>query len=135
MKKRNMLLVGALAILLAGCLAIWLTIPKHKINLASFEKIDDGMSLKQVEEILRVPPGDYLTQPIDFVHIDVPAKGTQREWHGDDGLILVWFDERGVVCEKEFIPAWWEPESFVDRFRRWLGLGGMRKTVTRPIEA
>ena len=39
------------------------SVPKHNINPASLEKIENGMTLADVEAILGVPSGDYTTGP------------------------------------------------------------------------
>ena len=63
-RKRRLLWFGlATGIVLVVYLVMRPGVPKHNINLASLEKIENGMTLADVEAILGVPSGDYTTGP------------------------------------------------------------------------
>jgi len=62
--KRKLLWVGITAgLVLAVYFVMRPSVPKHNINPASLEKIENGMTLADVEAILGVPSGDYTTGP------------------------------------------------------------------------
>jgi hypothetical protein len=59
-RRRRLLLVGLGALALLGCgLIVWLTYPRHRLNQASYERIEVGMTLEEVEAILGGPAADY----------------------------------------------------------------------------
>src|SRR5262245_24097010 len=71
---RRKAILGMLAFLvcvpIAFVLILWLTAPKHRINLASYGKILAGMTLSQLEAIFGVPPGHYVPgKPPYFFYI------------------------------------------------------------------
>ena len=130
MKKRTCLRFGivclaALAIILVY---LWLTAPKDRINLASFEQISDSMTQADVETILRVPPGKHSSASAmiefkrpdgssDAIAVDeawptdeelqAQGKDTGRRaalWAGDRGMIMILFNADNRVTEKQFIP-------------------------------
>jgi hypothetical protein len=70
---------------------------------ANFDRIKEGMSRAEVEEILG-PAGDYTTGPtyyhsqlsLEWLHLyadELPG----YQWQGDDGTIVVFFDEQVVA--------------------------------------
>jgi hypothetical protein len=85
------------------------------------DRIEIGMTVKEVNRLLAVPPGKYTTGPkVRGVggwpmpwDTDICAEGwkssnfprlTYKAWMADEGLIAVVFDERGIVRDK-----WWGP--------------------------
>jgi hypothetical protein len=116
------LCLALLSILGVGNFAILLTAPSRRsgITKENFDRIRDGMTEAEVEEILGGPPGTYTDRLVV-----VPMEGTsfRRWWVGHEGVItiLVTPDEPPTVCDKKFdtIP----PESLSELFRRrcpWL---------------
>jgi hypothetical protein len=85
----------------------------NKMTRARFEQVKEGMSREDVIRAVGGPPGDYT------IDGGVPDEG-QSYWRCDDGLLVVWFDDRGraVQVDLEVIPR---PETFAEQIRRWLG--------------
>ncbi|MCI0376235.1 MAG: hypothetical protein L0215_01380 [Gemmataceae bacterium] len=119
MKKRRLLWIAATLVLLlgAGYAVLWLTGPGHRINALSFERIQEGMTEKEVEEILGVPAGDYGTKA--HPELTVLPLGDRKRWTSDDAQIVVDFDKRGLVVLKRlgFVRV---GESIWQKLRRWL---------------
>ena len=134
MQKRLLLSLGLLACLLV--VGIWqLMASRHSINRDGWAAIKKGMRQQEVQEILRLPPGDHRTadneSPLDrwfrrhrytadwWGELDSNAK--MVAWESNDGLVEVLFDPDGIV-----VGAWFfEPtpqEQFTDKLYRWLGL-------------
>src|SRR5262249_26860258 len=123
---------------------LWLT--RCGINQRTCDKIEEGMTLAQVEAILGVPPGDYRSGPVvlntQYADIQAFERDTVRAnfesgitkadgvyfrykwWLGDDGYLYVCFSEDGHVVLKELWPGHLESPvlAFFQRLRRWLGL-------------
>jgi hypothetical protein len=120
MKKRlPLLLGGAACLLVAGYfLHAWLT--KTSINRDTFERIEEGMTLKEVEELIGLPPGEYEKSVIYWLEPDFGMRGECKSWSSDDGAITVWVSPEGKVTHKDF----YEPllrENTLDMLRRWVG--------------
>jgi hypothetical protein len=92
----------------------------ERIDEATFDRIEDGITQKEVEALLGQPPGDYKTQRIveDFEY-DLGWPRSHLEWRGNYGTIRVWFDKRERVCRKEFVGTHPLQPSFRDRLNRW----------------
>ena len=144
MKKRIWLRLGLVGLLgLAAFIAyLWLTMPSHRIDRASFEQIAEGMTQAEVEAILRAPPGKHCasTAQVEMKRHDGSSGGIfvneiwdiveehQRElqadqrraavWAGDRGMIIVTFDAADRVVEKHFHDMY--NEGLVTRARNWL---------------
>jgi hypothetical protein len=128
-RKRLLLMVAAaLASLGALGLALWLFWPRSPINRASFERIEVGMTLKQVEALLGGPRRDESTSPVvpdvpqheylpDFGHF----LWRESFWVSDTLGVRVDFDADGRVTRKACIPLRMAESPF-DRLRRWLRL-------------
>jgi hypothetical protein len=132
MRKRLLLSVGLLAaLLLGGYLLLWLTAPRVVVTQETLAKMHVGMTEAEVEELLGGPPGDYTR---DQPALEPPRvlneepRMTMARWAGWDGRIVVFFDHRGRVSEREF---WgWVPgdpfapqkPSPLAKLRRWLGI-------------
>jgi hypothetical protein len=110
MKK---LLIGLVAatLLLSGLL-LALLIPTHcPVNRMACERIEKGMTLTQVEQLLGGPPGDYRTRPIyrerasvistvDYFGPGWPENDEAcsiEAWTGNTGLANVWFSAGTVA--------------------------------------
>src|SRR5947207_2256469 len=92
------LLAGLVALLGAGVLFIYFTDP---INPATFERIQVGMTLEEVQAVLGKPPGYYRTDREPFPK-GFPTRalkpiypGTPKFWVGNSYEIIVWFNEEG----------------------------------------
>ena len=96
---------------------------------ANFERIRDGMTLQEVENLLGGPPGNYSRIPdkeagLWTIDPDRPDLNRQffigREvWSGDELAVAVWFDDQGRVVRKESHQTL--DRGFVQRLRDFLG--------------
>ena len=126
-------LVGLIA-LLGFFTFLWLTMPSHRIDKASFDKIANGMSLQEVESLLRCPPGKHCSNSA-MVELTLPdgSKGGMAVnelfddtdigvrtfiWAGDNGVIVVILDAEKRVEDKQFANMY--AEGFLTKARRWL---------------
>ena len=135
---RRKLLVVATVVVACAVLVLLLVVTrrsaevKNHISHDGFEQIAKGMARQEVEALLGVPPGDYVTEPVHFVRpvgarliedLKMPPAGPETEvtWQGNGGRIVVWFDEQDKVARRVYFPAAWEL-SFIQRLRFRLGL-------------
>jgi len=128
MKKRKWLVLS-LALCFAGALAIWYFLPWLEVFRAHFDRIEKGMTQKQVEELMggagsRSPP--YF-QRVGTLLIESPrfsAGWHAFVWRSDNEHIEVIFDREGKVVEKSFnsfANPFAEPSLWA-RFRQRVGL-------------
>jgi hypothetical protein len=110
-KPRLVALVAAACLgLVLGPAAVLCLAPKPvRINRATYDQISEGMRLEEVEALTGGPPGYYARTSLGSFSIMVAfgsgnsmKPGTQQSWWGDEGLILVGFDDNGTVIWKEF---------------------------------
>jgi hypothetical protein len=132
-KKRRFLWFGmVIGLVLAACFVLRPGVPKHNINLASFEKIKKGMTLAEVEAILGVAAGDYATEPTTS-HCNGWWGPGDKEWVGDEGVISVWFDPQGKIMDKDFSPVSLRPGlNWFERLQMWLGLAEKTERISGP---
>ncbi|MCI0455854.1 MAG: outer membrane protein assembly factor BamE [Gemmataceae bacterium] len=113
--KRDVYLLG-IGIALVACafvLTDHLLRPRPAITQASWERIRPGMSLRQVEDILGAPPGNYTRQCVLldlyggglFMKLDGLGRGTFKEWVGDQGAVQILVDPTGRVVWGRFVPG------------------------------
>jgi hypothetical protein len=136
MKRRFSIAAAAIAVVLLGGLAFQ---QRHRcpITRENFEKIQVGMTEKEVEDILQLPPGDYSTGQVVF---DLPPELFQGDsevdarllllillgkeptigWMGDRAIITVFLDATGRVVSKDFTDVRRKSESILDKLRRWI---------------
>jgi hypothetical protein len=120
------LLFSLAAVLVGLAIGVWLLWPtaSDHINHNSYQKIQEGMSLAQVEHLLGGPPGHYNTRPIGplITEVTMPVGATLQEWVGNDWRISVCLSADASVLFAEIDPVPIRAESVVDRLRRWLRL-------------
>lgn len=130
MMKRRLVWVGiAVCLALAVCLSAWLLSRPHPVNRANFQRIQVGMTLAEVEDILG-PPGDhagviYLSRcrlSGRWPESERDDQGAGFEWMSNEGEIAIWFDEDRRVAKTRF----WEPQVcqppvILDRIHSRLG--------------
>ena len=126
-KPRLFLLAFAACLGVAVFWGVRLLPPRHRINPESFEKIQVGMTLEEVEAILGVPPGDYATKQhvYDLWGGDGVVLGLRHRigWVGDEGAIHVILNPEGSVSHKLWLDLWFIGEvTFLDKLRGWFGL-------------
>ena len=96
-------------------------IPDHSINRDGFNRIEHGMTQREVEEILGKPPGYHAR---DLVWVPVLTIGSPPweepvEWVSDEGAVFAYFREGRVVDIQFAEVGHW---SYFDRLRWQLGL-------------
>jgi hypothetical protein len=126
-RRKRVLLWAGLLVLLAGvgmAGVLWVTPAPSRISHATVERIQPGMAKSEVERLLGGPPGDYTTRPLvslmDSTRLVPPV--TPVRWLGDQGEVAVYFDQEERVSDVVFHPCSEPRETFLARFRRWLGL-------------
>lgn len=132
MRKRLLLFSGLLALaLLGGYLVLWWTAPRHPLGWRGYQKIELGMTERQVEEALGAPPGSHLDLPegekLVYDHAAEVSRGRSEaprglSWVSNEGNLGVAFDEAGRVVGVTFTPLRRANVPLLDRLRRWLGL-------------
>jgi hypothetical protein len=124
MKTRRFLMVtgGPAAVLAAFAFAIFQ--PQSPINEDNFDRIEVGMELKTVENILGLPPGDYTTRPLISEHWMYFLEGRKRgrQWISDTGIINVYFGESWQVASKAYFAVKRKSGNPIAKVCRWLGL-------------
>jgi hypothetical protein len=129
MLSRKSKILALLVICLGlGFFAYRFVTPKPQVNRESYEKIQIGMTMNEVQDIFQAAPGDYSTGPVhlhsvkQIVLAGIFPRGEGNTWRGDDGEFTVWFDNQGVVTFKWVVPGFRAADySFIDKLRRWLG--------------
>jgi hypothetical protein len=148
MRKRLLLMLGCVAsLLLAGFVTLGLTAPKHRITRENFDDIREGMTEKEVEAILGARAGVYSSlcqtgvYPIGrcgdpVLGIDLGKSRGGKEWVTKAFSVYVLFDENGRVAKTYGGDGLLnENGSFLDKFRRWLGMwNGSAATEASPEE-
>jgi hypothetical protein len=103
----------------------WLWIAsKPQVTRARFEQVKEGMSREEVIRTVGGPPGDYregrrpITPDLDrFFGVE------DAYWVCDEGALMLYFDEAGIVTDPWVTDvANCPPSTFTERIRRWLGL-------------
>src|SRR5262249_25485944 len=110
---RRRLLIGfglALLLLLLGYLAAWFAVPGE---MRTFNRIEPGMTLSEVESVIGLPPGDYrsLEQGLKIWTLDDNLAADVRRWRWDNHSIWVAFNWEGKVALKGIDPP---RPSFLD---------------------
>jgi hypothetical protein len=144
MDKRHRLLFGIFFVGAIAVLFLWVLWPKDRLNEKGFDLIQKGMTQKEVEAILGVPPGDYsngavamtpevgsglMFGPGIMVSIHEYLRDTTpREdgccanfWIGNEQAIQVTFDSDGKTVYTQFF-AVYIPRTYLEKLRRMFGL-------------
>ena len=122
--KRLFLIGGFLAACVCLPFGVVAMLPRSGITKASFDGIQEGMTLGEVEEIF----GRQLTQPSvedEIVFQPLWYIGRQRKrishacWHADDGSVVwITFGNDCIIAKQ-----WHQStKTFLDKIRRWLRL-------------
>jgi hypothetical protein len=98
-----------------------------RISQAVCEKIREGMTESDVEELIGAPAGDYTTGPVTRApclgtgYVVVECE-TRKEWISDQGAIVVRFDQNKKVVLAQFSGVTRINESLLSLIRRRLHL-------------
>ena|SRR6516165_1903897 len=109
MKRRFICL--ALAMVLVGVtgFVIFLAVTRDPVNETNFDKIQLDMTKTEVQAILGRETSPELVWGANV-------------WHGRRKVILVSFDNDGLVLNKDIRERGGADEDMIDKFRRWLRL-------------
>jgi hypothetical protein len=115
-KKKRFFLIAILPLTIALTLGVLAMLPPRPgVTKANFDRIQDGMTMAEVEEIFGAYP-----------EFRVGHAGNHKTWRNPNGsLAHIWFDtdlfgENKVwVSEKEWHDS---DETILDKLRRWLHL-------------
>jgi hypothetical protein len=123
MWKRMLLMVCLLALLLLGGFGVCWIKPCHRINEESYASIERGMTLEEVQVLLRSPGRKPFGIGLIFRHVD-EYEAPPLEWRTRDYSIYVGFQD-GTVRWTGLSRYYYleDPEeSVLSRVRRWLGI-------------
>jgi hypothetical protein len=109
MKRRLVWLTLAMFLVVMAGLVVFLAVTRDPINETNFNKIQVGMTKKEVVAILGREAEPEL---IWRAHV----------WYGNKHTILVRIDEQDLVASKDIRERGGADESLIDKFRRWLRL-------------
>ena len=144
MKRKLKWLAIVLAVSLLGFGTALLLWPRDRITVESWQKIQIGMTEKEVAEILGGAGMNYwdawdghaalekeLGRPPFLYEGPTPEEPTNKwpfvvgdrvkVWTGRRGLILIESDRDKNVCWKQFHGVRWINGGILDRLRDWLG--------------
>jgi hypothetical protein len=120
--RRTVLQIGSLAVALVLFSALVLALWPHPsaITPTNAEKIQKGMTLAEVEELLGGAARNESDLPDNFIQdaFVVPNEENKR-WASRDCLVIVEFDASGEVIVSHVIDL---GESLLDRLRAWTRL-------------
>jgi hypothetical protein len=123
--KSKKLLVLLVACLGLGFVSYRFVAPRHHVNREGFERIQVGMHINEVQQILGGPPGDYSTGPAEcdtILIVTGESVGTRKSWLGDEGRLNIWFDNHEMVTDKLLFTGRRVGEtSLLNRLRQWFG--------------
>ncbi|MBI3408537.1 MAG: hypothetical protein HY040_09305 [Planctomycetes bacterium] len=77
---------------------------EHRITRGTFARIEHGMTERDLENLLGVPPGDYgpgLALSYREFGVTAAPSGRWLDWLADDVKIRVYLDEEGAVTDKK----------------------------------
>ena len=129
MTRRRVLLLGAVAVVAALVVAVWMVWPRPSaITEENAAKIQLGMTLEQVETILGGPQRDetvgvcVLSEPVVAAPGEFFAPDSAHWWTGSECCIVVWFANGRAGAVRHYdvlLPA---DETLIQRLRRWMRL-------------
>jgi hypothetical protein len=124
--KRLPLILACLAVALtAGYVTLRLTAPRPNLILENIGRIEDGMTVQEVEKILGAPAGNYSSlRDAEAAELN-PCyhKPGDKIWLDDEMWLGVRFDEAGKVTTWDFYRHRRnQNKTFLDYLRSWLGM-------------
>ena len=100
-----------------------IVLPNHLagpgVTRANFNRIETGMTLDEVEEILGGPPCFDAPNGRSWIGLAlmcVTRHYSREVWGGNDGAVTVEFNAQWRVAEKSWTES---PDSFFGKLRRW----------------
>jgi hypothetical protein len=94
--RRRRVIIGLVVLALgAGAVVAWLCRPQPCRE--TFERVQVGMTLREVEAVVGRPPGSYQTNYIAVVGDADGYNPPPETWTADDAELSVYLDESGRV--------------------------------------
>jgi len=123
MKKKYVWLSAGVLAVIGGFLAVLILLRDH-ITVENFQKIQPGMTEKEVESVLG-QSADHQYHPwnvVPFMAVDsekIPE--WEKAWEGQHGMIIIHVDAQGKVCKRGFFPEEKAGKGLFARLRQWIG--------------
>lgn len=122
--------VGGAVLVLLVSMALLPMIPvkERRLKIENYPRIAKGMTLKEVEDLLGGPPGNYGLHPIGKElmtlegYPEIPG-AVEKHWKNETNLLEIYFDsgDRVVGIHHRAGYRQYPPESWISRFWRFLG--------------
>lgn len=131
--RARLAMIGLLAMTPLAVLVGWWLMPEPRINAANYDRIRDGMTLQEVEELFGQPGSRDVPDWLDmYVQPGEHGFSGPKAWKDGGCLIFVVFDE-DQVCGKGIAEAtlWERIDDWyhgLDPWRR-LSIGGKAKRL------
>jgi hypothetical protein len=122
---RRLFMFSLALALVVLCLSSWLLWPNSAITHENVRRIQKGMTLAEVEEILGGPARDDTSRRRSNAqkHVIEDATGTTHLWWSDTVCIAITLNRAGLVTTIDVSPVTpIERENAVAMLRRWLRL-------------
>lgn len=142
MKLRLVLLLVSLACVVVGSILVRRSFSTGPINRANFERIQEGMTLQDVCQLIGLPPGKYGAK--FRTRVQVLPDEAESFWHRSDNKRYVYWvsddseiivsvspDER-ITGKMLYGLTGGTGETAIEMLRRWLGLQ-QRKAINIDI--
>jgi outer membrane protein assembly factor BamE (lipoprotein component of BamABCDE complex) len=137
--RKIALSAAALLVLIAVAFAVYCyTRPQPRIDEETLAKIKDGMTEREVIDVIGAPAGNYGLgdgeMPFLLWYSNEP-KGVAKDWLGHENGLRVWFDSDGKVVASRLSAVWRPYESHLDmvlqmmhlKEPRWKAISGSYK--------
>ncbi len=123
---------GAALILLVGAvLLVNLRGEQRRLKVENFSQVALGMSLKEVEDLLGGPAGNYGLNPLGKELESLEGypnyPGTiEKQWCNENHMLEIYFDAKDQVAgfHKRASYKQYPPESWLSRVWRFFGISG-----------
>lgn len=136
MRKRICLCAGVLTCLVfAGVAGYWFLQPHPRIDAETLQKIQVGMTEREVIDIIGAPPGNYGVgegelNPFNVSTFWIFPEKSVKTWLGRDKAIQIGFADDGKVLSKNIGNVWREYDSHLHMVGVWFRLADRKP---RPV--
>jgi hypothetical protein len=128
MRNRLLLVLGLLLLLMFATVmaALWSAEPKCEFTMEDFRKIQVGMTMEDVSEVLHGPPREHRAV---LEASEISGFGSyppevscaySKEWSSDSLLAVIGFSRDGKVLSAHLLPVL-RPANRWDKLRRAIG--------------
>jgi hypothetical protein len=105
-RLRDWLLVNLLLALALGFWYLRVSSPPPAISIETYERIEMGMTWREVHDVVRAMPGGYGAVMNPDYHQQAASDHAPVRfdyWGSGDGILTVGYDEEGRVCNKSIM--------------------------------